>query len=204
MVKRPGSAFLLCVLALWLSACAQQKSVNTTELTVQPLPVKPDVEASHILTLRMRLEDQEEKPRRGVVGVLFAIYEQQTGGVPRWQEVQNVELSKHGVFTAKVGSTKSQGIDPELFHGEKIRWMGLQVLLPGEREQPRIKLVSTPNGLVADQATRLVIPENALDPIQAKGLDNAESTATSDPTSLPHQNPFRRRSLGARRRATLK
>src|SRR5271165_2022478 len=41
-----------------------------------------------------------------VVGMTFSLYSQQTGGVPLWSEVQNVQVDSTGHYTVQLGSTE--------------------------------------------------------------------------------------------------
>ena len=43
--------------------------------------------------------DQLGRARTGVVSLTFAFYEEQTGGVPLWVEIQAVELGAEGGYT---------------------------------------------------------------------------------------------------------
>ncbi len=157
--------------------------------------MKTGLDPSRVLKLRAVLRDHNGKRLTGVVGVLFAVYEQQQGGAPLWQEVQNIQVENGGHFTALVGSTKRGGIFPELFPPEKTLWLGAQVLLPGEVEQPRMQLVSTPNGLM--RAAGPVIPANSGDQpatAQAQPASGANAGSPQD-----QSQPTNRR-LRARRR----
>ena len=203
-VKPRGNGLLrsLLLLALCCAACTQKESATapqTASAGKQAAQIKAD--RSRILKLRGVLKDYEGKRVSGVVGVLFAIYEQQEGGSPLWQEVQNVEVDDRGRFTASVGATKSEGILPELFTAQKTRWLGEQVLLPGEVEQSRIRIVSTSDGLVAQRAVRLVIPEESGDQPATAEAQPASEQAADSPKDESAKGPsgsrlrFRRRRL---------
>ncbi|HKF23247.1 MAG TPA: hypothetical protein VKE93_16860 [Candidatus Angelobacter sp.] len=99
--------------------------------------------------------DERQQPRTGVVGVTFAIYKEQHGGAPVWMETQNVQLDASGRFDALLGATKSEGLPTELFATGEARWLGFQVQLPGEIEQPRVLLVSVPYAMKAADAESL-------------------------------------------------
>ena len=185
--------------------CAQQESgtppnaVSTADQTAQ---VKTDFDPSGVLKLRGVLRDHDGKRVTGVVGVLFAVYEQQEGGAPLWQEVQNVQADKQGHFTALVGSTKREGIFPELFVPEKALWLGNQVLLPGEVEQPRILLVNTPYGLVAERGAGPVIPANSGDQPLATATQQASEQAADSPKDESVNRPSRSKPRLHPRRST--
>src|SRR5438477_7905473 len=76
------------------------------------------------------LRDNDGKPRTGIVGMLFAIYPESGGGVPLWQETQNVQLDRQGHYQVLLGVTSSGGVPVELFSSGEPRWLGSQVLLP--------------------------------------------------------------------------
>jgi hypothetical protein len=91
----------------------------------------------------------------GTVGTTFAIYGQQEGGAPLWTEDQNVELDVSGNYTVLLGSTKNEGVPPELFAGGEARWLQVELYVPGEVDAPRVLLVSVPYALKAADADTL-------------------------------------------------
>jgi trimeric autotransporter adhesin len=114
------------------------------------------------------------------VGLTFAIYSEQTGGVPLWQETQNVQFAQ-GRYTVFLGQSTSAGIPAELFASGQPRWLGVKALLPGEEEQPRVLLASVPYALKAVDADTLGgLPASAF--IQASGSNSSVVVA---PGSAP-------------------
>ena len=114
------------------------------------------------------------------VGITFAIYSQETGGVPLWQETQNVQFSQ-GRYTVFLGQTASAGIPAELFASGQPRWLGVRPLLPGEEEQPRVLLASVPYALKAVDADTLGgLPASAF--LQTNG-GNASNTMAPGTTA---------------------
>ncbi len=87
------------------------------------------------------------------VGVIFAIYKQQDGGAPVWQETQNVTLDANGNYSVLLGSTTATGLPGDLFSQQEQRWLGVQV--QGQPEQARVLLVSVPYAMKANEADRL-------------------------------------------------
>jgi len=87
------------------------------------------------------------------VGVTFAIYKQQEGGAPIWQEAQNVTLDASGQYSVLLGSTTSTGLPDDLFSQQEERWLGVQV--QGQDEQTRVMLVSVPYAFKAHEADTL-------------------------------------------------
>jgi hypothetical protein len=85
-----------------------------------------------------------------VVAITFALYSEQTGGVPLWSEVQNVHVDETGHYNVQLGSTKPDGLPVELFASAQAQWLGVQV--QGQAEQPRVMLLSVPYALKAADA----------------------------------------------------
>jgi hypothetical protein len=143
-------AWAVCLMTPYCVGWAQQGSAlppETAMVESQAKTADTDFDRSRAVKIQGVLKDRKGKPLSGIVGVLFAIYKQQQGGAPLWQEVQNAELDSRGHFTVPVGSNTLGGIPPELFTNEKTLWLGELVLQPGEVERPRMRLVITPSGL---------------------------------------------------------
>lgn len=150
-----GLPALLCLAVIaYCSGCAPLESGTPLKIGSP----ETDFVRFHSMKLRGVVKDHEGTPLTGVASVLFAIYEQPEGGAPSWLEVQNVELDGLGRFTTVIGSTRSEGIPAYLFAAQRTLWLGEQVMLPGEVEQPRIQLVSTSQGLVFERAGSQAIP----------------------------------------------
>ncbi len=84
------------------------------------------------------------------LGITFALYQDQTGGAPLWQEVQNVAIDATGHYSILLGATSKDGLPADLFASNEARWLGVQV--EQEAEQPRVLLVSVPYALKAGDA----------------------------------------------------
>jgi hypothetical protein len=131
-----------------LSACAFGQSAEPpSEPTVAP-------GVPRLVRFRGQLADASGNLLTNTVGVMFAIYSEQTGGVPLWQETQNVQSSQ-GRYTVLLGNSTSGGIPSELFASGQSQWLGVKALLPGEQEQPRVLLASVPYALKAVDADTL-------------------------------------------------
>jgi hypothetical protein len=124
-------------------------TVQTAREVIPALPVP------RLVKFAGAFKDELGKPRTGVVGVTFALYKDQEGGAALWLETQNVELDEQGHYTVLLGSTKSEGLPLEMFSSGEPRWLGVQVNLPHEAEQPRVLLVSVPYALKAADADTL-------------------------------------------------
>jgi hypothetical protein len=51
----------------------------------------------------------------GTVNVIFALYKDQTGGAPLWQEVQNITVDASGHYNSLLGARSASGIPLEFF-----------------------------------------------------------------------------------------
>ena len=120
------------------------------------------------------LKDTQGKLLSNTVGVTFAIYKGQEGGAPLWVETQNVTPDEQGNYSVLLGATKSEGLSLELFSSGEPRWLGVQVQLPGEVEQPRVLLVSVPYALKAADAETL-----GGQPLSSFVLNAAQATSGS-------------------------
>lgn len=151
---------LLLVLGLGVSRAQGQQPVaaepQASSGTVQaPREVVPALPVPRLVKFSGVLNDGLGKPRTGLVGVTFAIYKEQEGGAALWLETQNVESDEQGRYAVLLGSTKSEGLPLELFSSGEPRWLGVQVNLREEVEQPRVLLVSVPYALKAADADTL-------------------------------------------------
>jgi predicted RNA-binding Zn-ribbon protein involved in translation (DUF1610 family) len=99
------------------------------------------------------LTDGSGKPLNGVVGVTFYLYKDSQGGSALWMETQNVQPDKAGHYKVMLGSASAQGLPAELFASGEARWLGVQA--QGEKEQPRVLLLSVPYALKALDAETL-------------------------------------------------
>jgi hypothetical protein len=143
----------------------QDKSPSQAQRSAVAEPQAPTVQAPgegvaglpvpRLVKFAGAFKDEQGKPRIGIVGVTFAIYKDQEDGAPLWMETQNVELDEQGHYSALLGATKNEGLPMELFAAAEPRWLGVQVNLPGEVEQPRVLLVSVPYALKAVDAENL-------------------------------------------------
>ena len=121
--------------------------------------------------------DALAQPRSGVVGVLFAIYEEPAGGVPLWVELQAVTSDAQGRYAALLGST-TDGLPLDLFATGSARWLGVQ--LDGQNEQPRIMLTSVPYALkAADADTVGGLPASAFVTVESATADSTKTTTSA-------------------------
>jgi len=161
------------------AARAQQAAVAAAEPEAPRVVLQAETTASVLRLMKFSgaLRDRAGNPRTGAVGLSFALYKDQQGGSPLWLEVQNAQLDEQGRYTVLLGSTKSDGLPLELFSSGEARWLGVQLNLPGEEEQPRVLLVSVPYALKAADAETLggKPPSAFLLAEKAEGRDAAEA-----------------------------
>ena len=138
-------AALLSFLFLANWTCAQ--CTNAADGCGQAVP--------HLIKFNGTLQDAEGHPATGAVGVTFSVYRESTGGAPLWQETQNVSADQQGDFEVVLGVTKNEGVPLDIFTGAEPRWLGIQPIIPGQVEQPRVLLVSVPYALKAADAETL-------------------------------------------------
>ena len=125
-------AALFCVTILSASLCAQ---------SAVPVPAL------------VRFNGTIASAPAGAVGVIFALYKDQSGGAPLWQEVQNISIDAAGHYTAFLGSRSAKGLPVDLFRNGEAQWLAVQP--QGQPEQPRVLLVSVPYALKAADAETL-------------------------------------------------
>src|SRR5712692_11928742 len=166
-----GLVFVLCLGVA--AAQAQQRPVSDDEASRQgrgpvtavpespsrtaqaPSELVPPLAVPRLIKFAGTLKDAQGKPLSNTVGLTFAIYKEQEGGAPLWLETQNAQLDEQGHYSVLLGATKSEGLPLELFSSGEPRWLGVQVNLPRELEQPRVLLVSVPYALKAADADTL-------------------------------------------------
>jgi hypothetical protein len=160
------------LLSVWLllicsavSLCAQQVALAAANAVVPPM-----VKFSGVLN------DTNNKPLTGTLGVTFSLYQESQGGAALWVETQNVIADKTGHYTVMLGSSTSQGLPSDVFNSGEARWLGVQI--QGQAEQPRTVLMSVPYALkAADAETVGGLPASAF--LKAAGNGSASGSSTS-------------------------
>jgi len=169
---------LLAVTLSWMSAFAQ--SPATTPEASKTSVVPNLVRFSGVAT-------DDGKPLNRILGITFALYQNQEGGAPLWLETQNVQPDENGHYTVSLGATKSQGIPPELFTSGQAQWLGVQI--EGQAEQPHALLLSVPYAFkAADAETVGGLPPSAFVlatlATSATIVDSAGNSASSTSRSV--------------------
>lgn len=149
MFTRVAYSFCIAVLAFLpssISPYAVAQSAQSHEHSGSGVP--------RVVQFSGVLRDAVGHPLSGIQGISFAVYADATGGVPLWEETQNVQFV-NGRYSVLLGVTTTEGIPLELFAATESRWLGVRSLAPGEQEQPRTLLTSVPYALRAADADAL-------------------------------------------------
>ena len=154
MLKR----FLLVVLfasAIGGFAKGQSRGTESQQDQTQPSSI-PQYVGSPIPSLVRfsgKLANLQERADQGPIGVTFALYKEETGGVPLWIETQNVTLDAQGRFTVLLGSVSSGGLPPGAFSTGGAQWLGMTV--DGAPEGTRVMFLSVPYAFESADAERI-------------------------------------------------
>jgi trimeric autotransporter adhesin len=177
-------AILLSLFAFTSAFCAQAQEAQGTSTPTGSVP--------SVVRFTGKATDSSTKPLTGLVGVTFALYEQETGGSALWVETQNVQLDAGGHYNVLLGTTKPEGLPAQIFFSGQARWIGVQ--FAGQEEQPRVMLLTVPYAMKAgDAATVGGLPPSAFllaAPVAGNGShatdaanDGTAASATSAVTS---------------------
>jgi hypothetical protein len=134
------------------SVCGILMAVCCITVAMAQPAAKTNTAVPRLVKFSGTLTDGGGQPLSGVVGVTFALYDEQEGGAPVWMETQNVQADASGAYTALLGATKNDGVPAEVF-GAGQRWLGVQA--QGEAERPRVLMTSVPYSLKAVDAETL-------------------------------------------------
>jgi hypothetical protein len=164
--------FLSCLLTLLVSQVAKSQCNRASNDCAQIVP--------RLVRFGGTFKNISGISPGSTVAVRFLIYAESTGGTPLWQEVQNVQLDREGHYDLLLGATEAEGMPQDLFASGQPRWLGVQPLVPGAEEQPRILMVSVPYALQAENTEKLGgLPASAY----AKVSPNAVGSGTNSPVT---------------------
>jgi hypothetical protein len=173
-MKSAVRILLVLLLSPLLSLTSEAQCTSGTNSCTQAVP--------HLVKFSGALKNALGVPRTGIIAMRFVIYGDETRGTPLWQEVQNARLDQQGHYEVMLGATASEGVPMELFTSGEPRWLGVQPLLPGEEEQPRVLLVSVPYAMeAADAQTLGGLPASAF----MKAAPTGAVLGTPGPSATP-------------------
>ena len=147
MKLSPCCAVAISFLALVVVSATAQTSPSNSETT------SASVQVPRLIRFTGVAKDETGKPMSGVLGITFALYQDEQGGAPLWLETQNVQADTNGHYTIMLGSDKPEGLPLDLFTSGEARWLGVKA--QGQPEQPRVLLVSVPYAIKAHEAETL-------------------------------------------------
>ena len=95
------------------------------------------------------------QPAGSVEIVTFAIYADEKGGAPLWEETQQVVVDALGRYSVMLGATQRDGLPLDLFASGEARWLERRFESAGKYDQTRVLLASVPYALKASDADTL-------------------------------------------------
>ena len=125
----------------------------------QPQGQAPQVSAAaavpRVIRIAGTLSPVDGMPLAAVETVTIRIYAAEHDVTPLWHESQTVTPEANGRYTVLIGATREEGVPLEVFRSGEARWIGVTLDRTGEGEAPRIRLVSVPYALRAQDAETL-------------------------------------------------
>src|SRR5262249_37456545 len=141
---------LCCSAALIFVTCLSR--LNAQQTSVGPAAFTP---VPRVVWFSGSFRPADGQPIASVETVTLAVYADQAGGTPLWQETQTVVVGPEGRYNVLLGSTTTDGLPLDLFTTGEPRWLGVRFNRAGESEQPRVHLASVPYALKAADAETL-------------------------------------------------
>ena len=151
----------------------------TTYLAQSSQPA-PTLSQPRLVNLSGIFQPANGQPAAGVHAVTLAIYTEETGGSPVWEETQSVAVDAEGRYTLLIGATQTDGLPLGVFASGEAQWLG--ITFQGEAEGPRLRFTSVPYALhAADAATLGGQPASAymLNPEVRGATEGTSSTAST-------------------------
>jgi hypothetical protein len=142
--------FVCGVAALMWATCLSQVNAQQTSAGAAAFTPVP-----RVVWFSGAFKPADGQPAAPVETVTLAVYAEQEGGTPIWQETQTVVVGSDGRYNVLLGSTTQDGLPLDLFTTGEPRWLGVRFERVGEREQARVHLASVPYALKAADAETL-------------------------------------------------
>ncbi len=131
---------------LWAAAQEDTPAVTaattSTTLTAAQAPGVP-----RLIRFSGTMKDAAGKIPTGNVTVKISFYAEQQGGESLWSENQTVTANAQGRYTLLLGASEPDGLPNDLFSTSQARWVGIEPMLPGVGESPRVLLTGVPYAL---------------------------------------------------------
>jgi len=136
-------------------ACAAGMALLVCATSAHGQAVTQSAAVPRLITLSGAFRPADGRRAAPVETVTLAIYADEAGGSPLWEEKQTIPIGGGGQFTVILGQTERDGIPLEVFAGGDARWLGMLWARPGEVEGPRTRITSVPYALRASDADTL-------------------------------------------------
>src|SRR3954469_8732893 len=85
---------------------------------------QPTASVPRLINITGVFRPADGQPPAAVETVTLAIYADEQGGTPVWQETQTVTLDDRGRYALLLGATNGGGIPPEIFGSTAPHWLG--------------------------------------------------------------------------------
>ena len=125
------------------------------------------------------------KSASSVETITLAIYAEEKGGAPLWEETQQVVVDSSGRYSVLLGATRPEGLPLDLFASGEARWLGRRFERGGEREQARVLLASVPYSLKASDADTLGGRPASDYQLAGSTVSGAATSSAQDSTIVP-------------------
>jgi len=103
-----------------LAASAQDASSSSSRPQSSP-----SISVPRLINLNGLFRPADGQPVAGAETVTFAVYADESGGTPIWQETQQVTPDASGRYTVLLGATQADGVPLEVFASGEARWLGM-------------------------------------------------------------------------------
>lgn len=145
-----------CVLvAIFLSSVGLPLAGQSLAINDRPVATEPATASSLPVIVKYSGTAQEFGGTipKGPCVMIFALYEDQTGGGALWTETNTVSVDDQGRFTVLLGSANANGIPASVFASAEPHW--ISITLDDGIERPRVELSSVPYAFKASDADTL-------------------------------------------------
>lgn len=126
-----------------------------SEVSGQSSPSAAAASVPRVIRINGTLRPADGLPLAQVEILTLRIYADENDDTVLWEETQHVMPDADGRYTVLLGSTQADGLPVDVFRSGEARWVGTTLERAGEREGPRIRLVSVPYALRASDADTL-------------------------------------------------
>jgi hypothetical protein len=124
-------------------------------LRAQSAPSTPQTSVPRLVQISGVYHPADGQLAAPVESVTVAIYADETGGTPLWQETQSISVDGEGRYSMLLGATEADGVPLDVFASGEARWLELTFAPAAAGDGPRTRLTSVPYALTAGDAVTL-------------------------------------------------